>query len=335
MSSSRATAQVAAALRRTGSVPKETNTNAPKSQSAANSPTTKHPGKGKGTSESGKPTKLPKTKTPPKKRRGTTNEGEGNSEDEILFGPEEPSRRRQPTRQRAPREAEKVQNMPRINVGKNSTKNAQNQYKLTAEEELPSADEEQPDHLKNLSKSPSNQGSDNEDDQIQEDDEQLNEGASNEDGDNEELANNTSLERRDKNPTRKPLLGKRASITLQDPLETDGDEEVRKRKPRNKPYSNEKTIQNDPLKKPKHYDKPNQFRGGRRPPKKKKKQDIRRVTMRRHQAIIHLTMMNKTLKTVSLLLSLTPQLPPITPSWSVSCARLYTISALQAYTKNQ
>ena len=129
MSSSRASAQVAAALRRTGSVPKETNTNAPKAKSAANSPTTTHPAKGKGTPESGKPTKLPKTKTPPKKGRGTTNEGEANSEDEILFGAEEPTRRRQPTRQKAPRDADRVQKMPRIKVGKNSTKNVENQYK--------------------------------------------------------------------------------------------------------------------------------------------------------------------------------------------------------------
>ena len=247
MSSSRASAQVAAALRRTGSVPNETNTNAPKGNSGDNSPTTKHPAKGKGTPESGKPTKLPKTKTPPKKGRGTTNEREANSEDEILFGAEEPTRRRQPPRQRAPREAEIVQKMPRINIGKNSTKNAQNQYKKTSDDELPSGDEEQPDHLQNLPKSRSQQGSDKDDDQNQEEDEQYNQGACNEDGDNEELANNTRMERRDKNPTRKPLLAKRASITLQDPLETDDDEQVRKRKPRNKPYSNEKTVQNDPL----------------------------------------------------------------------------------------
>ena len=263
MSSSRANAQVAAALRRTGSVPKETNTNAPKGRSAANSPSTTHPAKGKGTPESGKPTKVPKTKTPPKKGRGTRNEEEANSEDEILFVAEEPPRRRQPTRQRAPREAD--------NVGKNSTKNAENQYKQTSDDELPSGDEEQPNPLKNLPKSRSNQRSNKDDDQTQEEDEQDNDGPCNEDGDNEELANNTIMERRDKNPTRKPVLATRASVTHQHPLETHDDEPVRKRKARNKPYYNEKTVQNDPLKKSKHYDKPNQSRGGRRLPKKTKK----------------------------------------------------------------
>ena len=88
MSSGRTPAQVAAALRRTGSLPKEKNTNAPIASSGDKSPASKHAAKSKGTPESGKPAKLPKTKTPPKKGAETTQEGEANSEEDLLFGPE-------------------------------------------------------------------------------------------------------------------------------------------------------------------------------------------------------------------------------------------------------
>jgi hypothetical protein len=131
MSSKRGNAQVAAALRRPDSVAKERSTNAPTSKSGdkgtpdsgkqpkvskAQSPDNQHP-KGKGTPESGKQTKFHKTKSPPNGGR-TRHEKDNNSEDEILFGTEERVRGRPPPRQRAPQEAEKVQELPKTNQAK-------------------------------------------------------------------------------------------------------------------------------------------------------------------------------------------------------------------------
>jgi hypothetical protein len=63
MSTGRGSAQVAAALRRTGSLTKEKSTNAPNGNSHEKSPTSRPPPKGRGTPEPGKQPKLPKTKS--------------------------------------------------------------------------------------------------------------------------------------------------------------------------------------------------------------------------------------------------------------------------------
>ncbi len=60
------------------------------------------------------------------------------------------------------------------------------------------------------------------------------------------------------------------AITLQEPFEADDEKQGRKRKPRNKPYSNDKAVLFNRLKERKHYDKPKEFRDGRRQKKKKK-----------------------------------------------------------------
>ena len=275
MSSKRGNAQVAAALRRTESVAKERTTNAPTGKSGdkgtpesgkqpkvqkGKSPEKNNP-KGKGTPESGQQTKLHKTKSPPK-GGGTRHDKEDNSEDEILFGTEERVRGRPTPRQRAQQEAEKVQAVYKTNQAK--TKSASrdegisNSRDKTLDNEIPSGDDEQPvDDNYQL-------GSDLDDDQNQDEGRRSAKGACREDADHEDLTDNTKRKTRDKNPSKKPVVQKSASSTLLDPFDTDDDDQVRKRKPRNKPYSNEKTVRTDPLQKRKHYEKPNELKGGRR-----------------------------------------------------------------------
>ena len=282
--SKRGNAQVTAALRRTESVAKEPTTNASTGKSGdkgtpesgiatkvhkGKSPDRQHQ-KGKETRGSSKQTKLQNTKSPPN-GGGNRYDKEVNSEDEILFGSQVRVRGRPPTRQRAPQEAEKVQALPATNQAK--TKSASrdeglsNSREKTLDNEIPSGDDEQPvDDNSQL-------GSDVEDDQYQNEDRRSDKGAWREDGDNEELTDNTKRKTRDKNRPKQPVVHKSASTnrTLLEPFETDDDDQLRKRKPRNKPYSNEITVRKDALQKRKHYEKPNELKGGRRQNNKKKK----------------------------------------------------------------
>ena len=275
MSSGRTPAQVAAALRRTGSVPKEKTTNAPIASSGDKSPASKHAAKSKGTPESEKPAKLPKTKTPPKKGAETTQEGEANSEEELLFGPEEPTRGRPPPKQRVTMDADKGQKLPKTNVAKTKSPSRGEGRSIgrgrRADDELPSGDEAYHDDVHNVPKLRSKKGSDGDDAYNAEEDRQFNEGGSDEDGNNEELDDDTRMPSRDNNQRKKPMLDKSRNISLQDSLHIYDDDLVRKKRARNKPYSNDKKVPNDALKKRKHFDKPNQLKGGRRPKKKTKK----------------------------------------------------------------
>jgi hypothetical protein len=269
MSTGRGTAQVAAALRRTGSVQKEKQTNEPNGNPREKSPTSKHATKGKGTPEQGKRPKLPKTKSP-KNGVGTTKEREGNSEDDILFDADEPTMGRAPQRGRAILESNKVQKSPKTNVAKKKSARRSpsktNGRDRTSDDKIPSDVEGQTDEEQTSPKSCSPQGSDKYEEVNKEDGIHCNE-----DGADEEQPNTTQKRSRNKNPRMQPVFDKSTSITLEDRSEGDDDQQVRKRKPRNKPYPLEKKVRNDRAMEQKHYDKKNECRLGKRPPKKTKK----------------------------------------------------------------
>jgi hypothetical protein len=200
----------------------------------------------------------------------TTKEREANSEDDILSDADEPTMGKAPQRRRAILESNKVQKSPKTHVPKR--KSAQrspsktNGSDGTSLDKIPSGVEGKNDAESTSTTSCSQQGSDKDDERHEEDGRHCNE-----DGGDEEQPNTTQKRSRNKNPRMQPVIDKSSTITLEDASEGDDEQQVRKRKPRNKPYPLEIKVRNDRAMEQKHYDKKKECRLGKRPKKKTKK----------------------------------------------------------------